>query len=89
MASGANLPRISPSLLSDFEIPLPPPDEQRRIAEILDRADALRRKSTKGEARLGALVEADYFATFGPREQAAWPNVAIEDVCTMVRTGPF
>ena len=42
--SGVNLPRLSPKQLASFRIPLPPFDEQRRIAEILDKADALRAK---------------------------------------------
>ena len=44
-SSGANLPRISPSILSSFEIPLPATlAEQKRLAAILDQADAIRRK---------------------------------------------
>ena len=38
LCSGANLPRISPSTLLSIEIPLPPLEEQRRIAAILDQA---------------------------------------------------
>lgn len=53
-ASGANLPRLSPTELSSFVIPLPPIDEQRRIASILDETDALR---TKRRAQLANLDE--------------------------------
>jgi type I restriction enzyme S subunit len=35
-AAGVNLPRLSPSALAEFEIPLPPIAEQRRIADVLD-----------------------------------------------------
>lgn len=41
-AAGANLPRLSPGVLAGFAVPLPPLREQRRIAEVLDRADSLR-----------------------------------------------
>ena len=40
-ATGANLPRLSPAELSKLPVPLPPLDEQRRIAAILDQADAV------------------------------------------------
>ncbi len=40
--SGANLPRLSPTELAKFEIPLPPLPDQRRIAARLDAADRLR-----------------------------------------------
>lgn len=42
--AGANLPRLSPKVLLDFEIPLPPLPTQQRIAAVLDEADALRQK---------------------------------------------
>lgn len=42
--SGANLPRLSPTVLARFPIPLQPLPEQRRIAAVLDHADALRAK---------------------------------------------
>ncbi len=39
--SGANLPRVDPKLLAKFKIPLPPLPMQRRIAAVLDKAQAL------------------------------------------------
>ena len=44
LAVGINLPRLSPTQLSTFELPLPTFKAQRRIAEILDLAEALRAK---------------------------------------------
>lgn len=40
-ASGTKVIRISAKNLGQIEIPLPPPDEQRRIVEILDNFDSL------------------------------------------------
>lgn len=55
MSSGATLPGVNASKLSELEIPLPPLDEQKRIAAILDKADAIRQK------RKQAIVLADEF----------------------------
>jgi type I restriction enzyme, S subunit len=42
-SSGANLPRLSPKALLSFEIPVPRTlDDQRRIAAVLDKVEALR-----------------------------------------------
>lgn len=55
-ASGANLPRLSPTVLATFPVPFPPLPEQRRIAAILDHADALRAKRRQVLAHLDALT---------------------------------
>lgn len=44
MTGSAGQKRVPADFLKRLEIPLPPLDEQRRIATILDKADALRRK---------------------------------------------
>lgn len=44
MTGAAGQKRVSSDFLKAFEIPLPPLPEQRRIAAILDKADAIRRK---------------------------------------------
>lgn len=52
--SGANLPRLSPKELLNFAVPLPPINEQRRIAGILDGADqTLEKVATASNAVLG------------------------------------
>lgn len=63
--TGANLPRLSPKALAEFEIPLPPLDEQKRIAVILDQADELRRKRQRAIDRLNQLGQAIFYEMFG------------------------
>jgi len=46
-SSGANLPRISPTVMGEFEIPLPPLPEQKRIAVVLDKAFEIQHKSAR------------------------------------------
>lgn len=77
-ATGANLPRISPNSLAELKIPLPPLPEQRRIAEILDRADELRPKRRAAIAQLDSLMQSIFLDMFGdpainPRKWSAEP----------------
>ncbi|AMG00277.1 restriction endonuclease [Vibrio harveyi] len=55
MSGAAGQKRVGTDFLKDLEIPLPPLDEQKRIAVILDKADAIRQK------RKQAIVLADEF----------------------------
>jgi type I restriction enzyme, S subunit len=64
-AVGVNLPRVSPTVLQGFQIPLPPLPEQRRIAEVLDRAEALRAKRREALAQLDELAQAIFRDMFG------------------------
>lgn len=76
--SGANLPRLSPTVLATFEIPLPPVDEQRRIAAILDQVDALRAKRRQSLAHLHDLTQSIFHDMFDdqPSEIHALGEVA-------------
>ena len=56
---------LSTKDLREVEIPLPPLDEQKRIAAILDQADALRRLRTRALDRLNALGQAIFHEMFG------------------------
>lgn len=69
-ATGANLPRLSPSALAELRIPLPPFPEQRRIAEILDKSNALRSKRRAALARLNTLTQSIFLDMFGGRLDA-------------------
>lgn len=81
-SEGANLPRLSPKALSNFQIPLPPLDEQKRIAAILDMADALRAKRRQAIALLDSLTQSIFLEMFGdpmsnPKE---WPTSQLSNV---------
>ncbi|MDM8528326.1 restriction endonuclease subunit S [Anaerolineales bacterium HSG24] len=51
--------------LHQVEIPLPPLAEQKRIAAILDKADALRAKRRQAIAKLDSLLQATFLDMFG------------------------
>ncbi|KKK83268.1 hypothetical protein LCGC14_2795080, partial [marine sediment metagenome] len=61
----ANIPKINRTQLLKAPIPLPPLDEQRRIAGILDAADALRRRRREALALLDTLPGAIFAEMFG------------------------
>jgi len=56
---------IKKELLEAYEIPLPPLEDQKRIAAILDKADAIRRKRKKAIALTEELLRATFLEMFG------------------------
>lgn len=87
--TGANLPRLSPKALADFEIPLPPLEEQKRIAAILDQADELRRKRQRALDRLNQLGQAIFVEMFGDPavNPMGWPVGTIRDLVYEAKYG--
>lgn len=81
-ATGASYPAVSDRIVKQSEIPLPQFDEQRRIATILDHADALRRKRLRTHAELDALVKSVFRDTFGDfsEQNLRWPIVVFGDL---------
>ncbi|MGA2328579.1 MAG: restriction endonuclease subunit S [Bryobacteraceae bacterium] len=63
--AGAKMPRVIMSQFWEKSIPLPPPSEQRRIAEILGQADALRRKRAEADALADRIPRALFLKMFG------------------------
>jgi type I restriction enzyme, S subunit len=56
---------ITQDMLKEMVLPLPPIDEQRRIAAILDAADALRAKRRAALAKLDYLAQSIFIEMFG------------------------
>ena len=80
---------ITREMLHDLEIPLPPLDEQRRIAAILDQADELRRLRRRAIDRLNQLGQSIFYDMFVAGNSEEWAITKIEDVVVNARTGPF
>lgn len=64
-ATGASYPAVSDRIVFESKLPLPPLPEQRRIAEILDKADALRPKRRAALAQLDTLTQSIFHDMFG------------------------
>jgi type I restriction enzyme, S subunit len=77
------------SQIADFEIPLPPMTEQRRIAEVLDRAEALRAKRRAVLAQLDTLTQSIFLDLFGnPREnRSRCKMVPLGELCVKLVDG--
>ena len=56
---------LYPKDVARLQIPLPPLDEQKRIAGILDAADALRAKRREALAQLDTLLQSTFLDMFG------------------------
>ena len=65
VATGANYPAVSDAKVRASKIPLPPLAEQKRIAGILDAADALRAKRREALAQLDTLLQSTFLDMFG------------------------
>ncbi|MEP6765056.1 MAG: restriction endonuclease subunit S [Gemmatimonadaceae bacterium] len=89
LATGVNLPRISPSVLAEMRILLPPLSEQLRIAAILDKADSLRSKRRKAMAKLDQLLQSVFLEMFGSATESTHLVSDLADPQSGVRTGPF
>ena len=62
---GATFKEVSKKIVEDLQIPLPPLPEQKRIAGILDAADALRAKRREALAQLDTLLQSTFLDMFG------------------------
>jgi type I restriction enzyme S subunit len=82
LGNGATFKEISKAVVERIEIPLPPLNEQRRIAAILDKADALRRKRRDAELLIGELSDARFVSMFGlcKPSRAKWPTSKVSEV---------
>jgi len=86
MTGSAGQRRVPKAFLEQLFIPLPPLDEQRRIAAILDQADALRRKRQEELVALDRLVLASFFKLFKQDHQGrSFSNETLEAICDLVR----
>ena len=70
------------SSFKKLQIPLPPLDEQKRIAEILDKADALRSKRRAALAQLDILTQSIFLDMFGDpaTNPKGWPVRALRSL---------
>lgn len=65
LGSGTTFKEVSKGIVERFIIPLPPLEEQRRIAAILDKADGVRRKRKEAIRLTEELLRSTFLEMFG------------------------
>jgi type I restriction enzyme S subunit len=80
--NGSTFSAITTSVIKDLQIPLPPLPIQRRIAEILDAADALRRKDQELLQKYDELAQAIFIDMFGDpvKNEKGWEVIKLDDL---------
>ena len=88
---GGSLLRARPEGVKLVQIPLPPLEEQKRIAAILDQADALRRLRRRALDRLSTLGQAIFHEMFGDARTNPYghPIASVGEICRLINGRAF
>jgi type I restriction enzyme S subunit len=86
---GSTFINISSEELSNFEVPLVPFSEQRRIAAILDQAEALQAKRGHALAKLDTFIQSLFLDLFGDpvANQKGWKRMPFSELLTGIDSG--
>lgn len=90
-----SIPGLNRNDLASVRIPIPGIDEQRRIAAILDKADAIRGKRQRALAASESLEHSLFLQSVGPKAEGyqGWALATFEELAKSgkgsMRTGPF
>lgn len=88
-ATGQSYPAVSDKTVLSSELLLPPLEEQRRIASILDKADTIRQKRQQAIAKLDELLQATFIDMFGDpvSNPKGWEIVPVGNVTNCIVPG--
>lgn len=88
---GGGQPNISQAVIKDLEVPLPPLNEQRRIASILEKADELRQKRQQAIEKLDQLLQATFIDMFGDpvSNPKGFAISKLSEQVNLIQIGPF
>ena len=90
-ASGSTRQRISRSNLGTISIPLPPLEEQRRIAAILDKADQIKQLDSQVKAKNKSLLRSIFIDHFGnpSTNKMHWETGSVRDTLKLINGRAF
>ena len=89
-AKGATFKQVNKEDIGELPISLPSLQEQRRIAEVLDRTEALRAKRRAALAQLDTLTQSIFLDLFGDpvANPNRWPNPTLGGLLSFQQYGP-
>ena len=87
--SGSTRAKLTKGQAEKILVPVPPIEEQRRIAAILDQADALRARRRAALAQLDEMARAIFVEMFGdPQDnKLGFQTHKLSDLCTRITDG--
>lgn len=87
--TGSTFKQVSRSHIAEWEIPLPSLAEQKRIAAILDKADALRRKRQQAIDLADQFLRSVFLEMFGDpvTNPKGWPVYAVGEITDCIVPG--
>jgi len=82
LVAGAMYPAVTDSQVLDQELPLPPLPEQRRIVDLLSRAEGIVRLRREAEKKTAELIPSLFLDMFGDpvTNPKGWPVATVGDV---------
>lgn len=87
--AGAKMPRVAMETFWNHELPLPPLAEQKRIAAILDKADAIRRKRQQAIQLADDFLRSVFLDMFGDpvTNPKGWEIKRLGSIATKIGSG--
>lgn len=95
LAEGANINNLKTEHFDELQIPLPPLEQQKKIAAILDAADNYRQKTKALIAKYDELTQSLFLDMFGDpvKNEKGWEFTEIENIArkdkNSIKAGPF
>lgn len=89
LGNGATFKELSKATLSRVQIPLPPIEIQQKIAEVLDKADAIRRRNQLILEKYDQLLQAIFLDMFGDpvKNEKSWNVAPLRDLGRLISGG--
>ena len=83
--TGSRMPRADMKALMSMRVPLPPPEEQRRIVDILNRARRIETLRRRAAERLREFVPAMFVKLFGDEHQVGdrFPRMPLREAAAI------